>query len=63
MPQIVAEVAEKPHTSHGNRSATSELPFDDYHLHICAFHIAKDKPNFVIETQLYEGSLRYLPFC
>jgi hypothetical protein len=33
-------------------------PNDDYHLHICAFHIAKDNPAVVIETQHYCSMLR-----
>lgn len=28
-------------------------PSDAYQMHICAFHIAKDNPNVVIETQHY----------
>lgn len=30
-----------------------ENPADAYKMHICAFHIAKDDPNVVIETQHY----------
>ncbi len=37
--------------SHGNSNDGD--PSDDYKLHICAFHIAKDNPNFIIETQHY----------
>lgn len=31
----------------------SQNPVNDYQMHICAFHIAKDQPNVVIETQHY----------
>ncbi len=36
----------------------ADSPCDDYHLHICAFHIAKDNPNVVIETQHYCSAYR-----
>jgi len=36
-----------------DNKATDEAAHGDYHLHICAFHIAKDDPSFVIETQHY----------
>ncbi len=42
--QTSAEIVEKP---------GSHSPCDDHYLHICAFHIAKDDPNIVIETQHY----------
>lgn len=32
---------------------SSANPSDQYKMHICAFHIAKDDPNVVIETQHY----------
>jgi hypothetical protein len=31
----------------------SKNPLEEHNLHICAFHIAKDNPNVVIETQHY----------
>lgn len=34
-------------------SWSQEKPADAYNMHICAFHIAKDDPNVVIETQHY----------
>jgi hypothetical protein len=36
-----------------NDAATATSPPDAYKMHICAFHIAKDNPNVVIETQHY----------
>lgn len=41
-----------------NATLFSTTPCDDFHLHICAFHIAKDNPNVVIETQHYCSALR-----
>jgi len=35
-----------------------ESPVDPYKMHICAFHIAKDDPKVVIETQHYCSPLR-----
>jgi hypothetical protein len=32
---------------------SSSNPSEDYKMHICAFHIAKDNPKVVIETQHY----------
>lgn len=36
-----------------NDNSSVENPSDAYKMHICAFHIAKDNPNLVIETQHY----------
>lgn len=33
--------------------SAEESPINDYQMHICAFHIAKDDPKVVIETQHY----------
>jgi len=42
----------------GQMYADAESPCKDYQLHICAFHIAKDDPKVVIETQHYCSHLR-----
>lgn len=39
--------------SEKNSSTGHEALHNDYQLHICAFHIAKDDPKIVIETQHY----------
>jgi hypothetical protein len=39
-------------------AAVHDCPCEDHKLHICAFHIAKDDPNFVVETQHYCAPLR-----
>lgn len=36
----------------------ADNPPQDYKMHICAFHIAKDNPSVVIETQHYCTALR-----
>lgn len=43
---------------HSSLFSHGKSPCDDLHLHICAFHIAKDNPNVVIETQHYCSALR-----
>lgn len=45
--QIFAEAEMK------QKKADHSSPCNEEHLHICAFHIAKDDPNVVIETQHY----------
>jgi hypothetical protein len=42
----------------GSLFAAEENPSDAYKMHICAFHIAKDDPSVVIETQHYCTGLR-----
>jgi len=37
--------------------SSSSNPSDAYQMHICAFHIAKENPNVVIETQHYCSAL------
>jgi hypothetical protein len=39
----------------GLQSANGHEGHDNLHLHICAFHIAKDDPNFILEVQHYCG--------
>lgn len=36
-----------------HQTSSNENPLPEHNLHICAFHIAKDNPNVVIETQHY----------
>lgn len=38
--------------------ASNQNPIEEHKLHICAFHIAKDNPKVVIETQHYCLGLR-----
>lgn len=41
-----------------NANETTKKPSDAFGMHICAFHIAKDDPKVVVETQHYCTALR-----
>ena len=45
-------------SAHSNENSQAVNPTDEYKMHICAFHIAKDNPDIVIETQHYCAPLR-----
>src|ERR1700722_4790213 len=44
--------------AHDNHAKADGRPIDSYNMHICAFHIAKDNPKVIIETQHYCMGLR-----